>query len=330
MAPFRALRLHQTDTAAPDIKIEQLTADDLSIGNVLIANEFSSLNYKDALAVTGKGKIIRDFPMIPGIDAAGVVLESADPNFHKGEHVILTGHGVGETHTGGMSEQVRVPGSYLVKTPQALDTQKAMQFGTGGLTGMLCVLAVLDSGLKPADGPIAVSGAGGGVGGIATTVLSTLGYEVHAITGRESEHARLKELGAVEILKRADFMRDPKPLESTRFAGAIDTVGGQMLATLIPQIMYNGVIAATGNAGGFQFSTTVFPFILRNIRLQGVDSVHAPSEIRERAWQLLSENVTTDQLDASTRTIGLDQVRQTAEQLINNEVSGRILIDVRS
>jgi acrylyl-CoA reductase (NADPH) len=223
-----------------------------------------------------------------------------------------------------------VPGSYLVKTPHALDSRQAMQFGTGGLTGMLCVIALLDSGVKPADGPIAVSGAGGGVGGIATTVLSTLGYEVHAITGRESEHARLKQLGATEILDRADFTRDPKPLESTRFAGAIDTAGGQILATLIPQIMYNGVIAATGNAGGFQFSTTVFPFILRNIRLQGVDSVHAPTETRERAWQLLSENVTTDQLDASTRTIGLEDVKDTAEQLINNEVSGRILIDVRA
>ena len=330
MTDFRALRLHQTNTSAPDVKIEQLTKEDLSTGNVLITNEFSSLNYKDALAITGKGKIIRNFPMIPGIDAAGVVFKSADPNFHEGEHVILTGHGVGETHTGGMSEQVRVPGSYLVKTPQALDSRKAMQFGTGGLTGMLCVLAVLDAGLKPADGPIAVSGAGGGVGGIATTVLSTLGYEVHAITGRESEHARLRKLGATEILNRAEFARDPKPLESTRFAGAIDTVGGQVLATLIPQIMYNGVVAATGNAGGFQFSTTVFPFILRNIRLQGVDSVHAPTEIRERAWQLLSENVTTDQLDGSTRTIDLDQVLDTAEQLINNEVSGRILIDVRA
>ena len=330
MNDFRALRLHQTDTATPDVKIERLTADDLSTGNVLIANEFSSLNYKDALAVAGKGKIIRHFPMIPGIDAAGVVLESDDPQFNPGEHVILTGHGVGERHTGGMSEQVRVPGSYLVKTPHALDSHQTMQFGTGGLTGMLCVIALLDSGLKPADGPIAVSGAGGGVGGIATTVLSTLGYEVHAITGRDSEHARLKHLGAAEILDRADFTRDPKPLESTRFAGAIDTAGGQIRATLIPQIMYNGVIAATGNAGGFQFSTTVFPFILRNIRLQGVDSVHAPTEARERAWQLLSENVTTDQLDASTRTIGLEDVKETAEQLINNEVSGRILIDVRA
>ena len=330
MTDFRALRLHQTDTASPDVKIERLTADDLATGNVLIANEFSSLNYKDALAVTGKGKIIRHFPMIPGIDAAGVVLESDDPQFHPGEHVILTGHGVGETHTGGMSEQVRVPGSYLVKTPHALDSRQAMQFGTGGLTGMLCVIALLDSGLKPADGPVAVSGAGGGVGGIATTVLSTLGYEVHAITGRVSEHARLKQLGATEILDRADFTRDPKPLESARFAGAIDTAGGQILATLIPQIMYNGVIVSTGNAGGSQFSTTVFPFILRNIRLQGVDSVHAPTETRERAWQLLSENVTTDQLDASTRTIGLEDVKDTAEQLINNEVSGRILIDVRA
>jgi acrylyl-CoA reductase (NADPH) len=330
MTNFRALRLHKTETRAPAIQIETLTADNLSIGNVLISNEYSSLNYKDALAVTGTGKIIRDFPMIPGIDAAGVVLQSDDPGFQQGEHVILTGHGVGETHTGGMAEQVRVPASYLVKTPHALDSRKAMQFGTGGLTGMLCVLALLDSELKPADGPIAVSGAGGGVGGIATTVLSTLGYEVHAITGRESEHDRLRGLGAAEILMRKDFDREPKPLESTRFAGAIDTVGGQVLATLIPQIMYNGVVAATGNAGGFQFTTTVFPFILRNIRLQGVDSVHAPRATRERAWQLLSENVTTDQLDANTSTIGLHDVLLTANHLINNQISGRILIDVRS
>lgn len=330
MTGFRALRLHKTAAKGPEIQIENLTANELSTGNVLISNEYSSLNYKDALAVTGSAKIIRDFPMIPGIDAAGVVMQSDDPDFQEGEHVILTGHGVGETHTGGMAEQVRVPGSYLVKTPHALDSRKAMQFGTGGLTGMLCVLALLDSQLKPADGPIAVSGAGGGVGGIATTVLSTLGYDVHAITGRESEHSRLKALGATEILSRYDFDRDPKPLESTRFAGAIDTVGGPILATLIPQIMYNGVIAATGNAGGFQFTTTVFPFILRNIRLQGVDSVHAPRETRERAWQLLSENVTTEQLDANTSTIGLNDIFATANQMINNQISGRILIDVRS
>jgi len=330
MSSFRALRLHQTDTKVPDVQIETLEQEALSTGNVLIANEFSSLNYKDALAITGKGKIIRDFPMIPGIDAAGVVLSSDDPDFSPGEHVILTGHGVGETHTGGMAEQVRVPGSYLVKTPKALTSRSAMQFGTGGLTGMLCVLALLDSELKPADGPIAVSGAGGGVGGIATTVLSTLGYEVHAITGRDSEHDRLKALGASEILARDDFAREPKPLESTRFAGAIDTVGGQTLATLIAQIQYNGVIAATGNASGFQLNTTVFPFILRNIRLQGVDSVHAPRATRDRAWQLLSENVTPEQLDASTRMIGLEAIQQTAHQLIDNQVAGRILIDVNA
>lgn len=327
---FRALRLHKTDNKIPEIKIEKLNEADLSTGNVVIANEFSSLNYKDALAITGNGKIIREFPMIPGIDAAGVVVESDDPDFKSGEHVILTGHGVGETHTGGMAECVRVPGSYLVKTPNALDSQKAMQFGSGGLTGMLCVLAILDSDLKPSDGPIAVSGAGGGVGGIATTVLSTLGYEVHAITGRKSEHDRLKHLGAANILNRADFARDSKPLESTRFAGAIDTVGGQILATLITQIDYRGVVAATGNASGFQLNTTVFPFILRNIRLQGVDSVHAPRETRDRAWQLLSENVTTDQLNASTQTVGLDGIEEMARKLINNEVPGRILINVNA
>jgi|TARA_B110000305_G_scaffold180249_1_gene199848 acrylyl-CoA reductase (NADPH) len=330
MEKFRALRLHQTDTNTPDVRIEELSGDSLSIGNVLIINEYSSLNYKDALAITGEGRIIREFPMIPGIDAAGVVSESDDPNFNVGEHVILTGHGVGETHTGGMSERVRVPGSYLVKTPRSLDSRRAMQFGTGGLTGMLCVLAILDSDLKPADGPIAVSGAGGGVGGIATTVLSTLGYEVHAITGRASEHARLRELGAVDILSREDFSRDSKPLESTRFAGAIDTVGGQVLSTLITQTRYNGVIAATGNAGGFKLNTTVFPFILRNIRLQGVDSVHAPTQTRERAWQLLSENVTIEQIDSITATIGLLEVEKMAEKLIKNQISGRILIDVQN
>ncbi len=330
MTEFRALRLHQSDTSAPDVRLESLTAHDLSTGNVLIANEYSSLNFKDALAITGKGKIIRQFPMIPGIDAAGVVLESDDPEFAPGEHVILTGHGVGETHTGGMAERVRVPGSYLVKTPSGLDSRRAMQFGTGGLTGMLCVLALLDSDLKPADGPIAVSGASGGVGSVATTVLATLGYEVHAITGRDSESPRLKSLGASEVLDRSEFMRDAKPLESTRFAGAIDTVGGQCLATLIAQMQYGGIVAATGNAGGIQLNTTVFPFILRNVRLQGVDSVHAPAETRTRAWQMLSENMTPEQIDGSTRTIGLSAVEETAEQLINNQVAGRILIDVRA
>lgn len=330
MTEFRALRLHQTDQPTPDVRLEILTEDDLSTGNVLIANEYSSLNYKDALAITGKGKIIRQFPMIPGIDAAGVVVHSDDPQFAPGEHVILTGHGVGETHTGGMAERVRVPGSYLVKTPAALDSRRAMQYGTGGLTGMLCVLALLDSALKPADGPIAVSGASGGVGSVATTVLATLGYEVHAITGRAQEAARLKALGATEVLDRQDFMRDAKPLESTRFAGAIDTIGGQCLSTLIAQMQYGGIVAATGNAGGIQLNTTVFPFILRNVRLQGVDSVHAPAETRARAWQLLSENMTSEQIDGSTQTIGLSEVAEAAAQLINNQIAGRVLIDVRA
>lgn len=330
MPTFRALRLYQSDSKQPEVRIEHLNQDDLSTGNVLISNEYSSLNYKDALAITGKGKIIRTFPMIPGIDAAGVVLHSDDPDFKPGEHVILTGHGVGETHTGGMAEQVRVPGSYLVKTPAGLDSRRAMQFGTGGLTGMLCVLALLDSELKPADGPIAVSGASGGVGSVATAVLSTLGYEVHAISGRTHERERLMQLGATAVLDRNDFMRDPKPLESTRFAGAIDTVGGQCLASLIAQIQYNGVIAATGNAGGFALNTTVFPFILRNIRLQGVDSVHAPATRRARAWQLLTENMSAEQIDGSTRTIGLQDVADAAQQLIDNHISGRILIDVHA
>lgn len=329
MNQFRALRLHQGEAAlAPILNIEMLTDDALSPGNVVIACDYSSLNYKDALAITGKGKIIRSYPMIPGIDAAGSVTESHDPQFRPGDRVVLTGHGVGESHTGGMAERVRVPGSYLVHLPTTLSTRHAMQFGTGGLTGMLCVMALMDAGIKPVDGPVLVTGASGGVGTVATAILASLGYTVHAVTGRVTEADRLMQLGATVIESRTEFSTPAKPLESTRWAGVVDTVGGPVLAKVLAQTQYGGTVVATGNAGGIQLETTVFPFILRNIRLQGIDSVQAPQEARERAWRLLAEHLPERLMESSVEVIGLDEVGQAADRLINNQVSGRIVIDV--
>lgn len=329
MSTFRALRLHQIEgQSAPQLRLETLSESDLSSGNVVIACQYSSLNYKDALAITGKGKIIRSFPMIPGIDAAGEVVRSDDPQFQPGDRVVLTGHGVGEHHTGGMAERVRVPGSYLVHLPTALSTRHAMQFGTGGLTGMLCVMALIDAGVKPIDGPVLVTGASGGVGTVATAILASMGYTVHAVTGRAAEVPRLKALGATAIEPRSDFLVDAKPLESTRWTGVIDTVGGAVLAKVLAQTQYGGTVVATGNAGGIRLETTVFPFILRNVRLQGVDSVQAPQAARERAWSLLSEHLPETLMEDSVEIIGLSEVADAAERLIQNQVSGRILIEI--
>ncbi|NBS12410.1 MAG: oxidoreductase [Gammaproteobacteria bacterium] len=329
MSVFRALRLYQDDpTTAPVLKDEQLFLEALSPGNVTLACEYSSLNYKDALAITGKGKIIRHFPMIPGIDAAGVVIDSDDPQLQAGDRVVLTGHGVGENHTGGMAQRVRAPGSYLVQLPKTLSTRHAMQFGTGGLTGMLCVMALMDAGVKPIDGPVLVTGASGGVGTVATAILSSLGYTVHAVTGRQAEAERLTSLGAAVIESRETFNVPAKPLESTRWAGVVDTVGGAVLAKVLAQTQYGGTVVATGNAGGIKLETTVFPFILRNIRLQGVDSVQAPKDARERAWRLLAEHLPEQLMEGSVEVIGLGEVGLAAERLIDNQVSGRILIDV--
>ena len=329
MSQFRALRLHREDAdQAPVLQLEMLSVDALSPGNVILACDYSSLNYKDALAITGKGKVIRTFPMIPGIDAAGLVTESDDPQFRPGDRVVLTGHGVGENHTGGMAQRARVPGSYLVHLPTTLSTRHAMQFGTGGLTGMLCVMALIDAGVKPVDGSVLVTGASGGVGTVATAILASLGYTVHAVTGRAAEADRLINLGASVIESRADFHAPAKPLESTRWAGVVDTVGGAVLAKVLSQTQYGGTVVATGNAGGIQLETTVFPFILRNIRLQGVDSVQASQEARERAWRLLAEHLPERLMESSVEVIGLDEVGQAAVRLINNQVSGRIVIDV--
>lgn len=296
-------------------------------GDVTVDVHWSSLNYKDALAITGKGKIIRNFPMIPGIDFAGTVRTSEDPRFHAGQEVLLTGWGVGENHWGGLAEQARVKGDWLVAMPQGLDARKAMIIGTAGFTAMLCVMALEDAGVRPQDGEIVVTGASGGVGSTAVALLHKLGYQVVAVSGRESTHEYLKSLGASRILSRDEFA-ESRPLEKQLWAGAIDTVGDKVLAKVLAQMNYGGCVAACGLAGGFTLPTTVMPFILRNVRLQGVDSVMTPPARRAQAWQRLVADLPESFYTQAAKEISLAEAPKFAEAIINNQIQGRTLVKV--
>lgn len=324
----RALILDRKDnqiTASIDsVKLEQLPE-----GNVTIDVDWSGINYKDALAITGKGKIIRNFPMVPGIDFSGRVRSSEDPRFQAGQNVILTGWGVGENHWGGLSELARVKGDWLVPTPENLDNRKAMIIGTAGFTAMLCVMALQDGGIKPEDGEILVTGSSGGVGNTAIVLLNALGYQVVAVTGRLENSDYLTELGAKRIISRDEYQNVGRPLEKQLWAGAIDTVGGPMLAKVLAEMNYNGTVAACGLAGSHELPTTVMPFILRNVRLQGVDSVMAPTEKRLLAWQQAAELLPASYYEQVTKEITLDQVVQTTHDLMANKITGRTLVKVR-
>ena len=291
---MQALLLEQQDgkTLA---SVQTLDESRLPEGDVTVDVHWSSLNYKDALAITGKGKIIRNFPMIPGIDFAGTVRTSEDPRFHAGQEVLLTGWGVGENHWGGLAEQARVKGDWLVAMPQGLDARKAMIIGTAGFTAMLCVMA--------------------------------LGYQVVAVSGRESTHEYLKSLGASRVLPRDEFA-ESRPLEKQVWAGAIDTVGDKVLAKVLAQMNYGGCVAACGLAGGFTLPTTVMPFILRNVRLQGVDSVMTPPERRAQAWQRLVADLPESFYTQAAKEISLSEAPNFAEAIINNQIQGRTLVKV--
>ena len=323
---MQALLLEQQDgkTLA---SVQTLDASRLPEGDVTVDVHWSSLNYKDALAITGKGKIIRNFPMIPGIDFAGIVRASEDPRFHAGQEVLLTGWGVGENHWGGLAEQARVKGDWLVAMPQGLDARKAMVIGTAGFTAMLCVMALEDAGIHPQDGEIVVTGASGGVGSTAVALLHKLGYQVVAVSGRESTHEYLKRLGASRILPRDEFA-ESRPLEKQLWAGAIDTVGDKVLAKVLAQMNYGGCVAACGLAGGFALPTTVMPFILRNVRLQGVDSVMTPPERRAQAWQRLVADLPESFYSQAAKEISLADAPKFAEAIINNQVQGRTLVKI--
>ncbi|MCK2270373.1 oxidoreductase [Escherichia coli] len=323
---MQALLLEQQDgkTLA---SVQTLDESRLPEGDVTVDVHWSSLNYKDALAITGKGKIIRNFPMIPGIDFAGTVRTSEDPRFHAGQEVLLTGWGVGENHWGGLAEQARVKGDWLVAMPQGLDARKAMIIGTAGFTAMLCVMALEDAGVRPQDGEIVVTGASGGVGSTAVALLHKLGYQVVAVSGRESTHEYLKSLGASRILSRDEFA-ESRPLEKQLWAGAIDTVGDKVLAKVLAQMNYGGCLAACGLAGGFTLPTTVMPFILRNVRLQGVDSVMTPPARRAQAWQRLVADLPESFYTQAAKEISLAEAPKFAEAIINNQIQGRTLVKV--
>lgn len=296
-------------------------------GNVTVDIQWSSLNYKDALAITGKGKIIRNFPMVPGIDFAGTVHTSDDARFTPGQQVLLTGWGVGENHWGGLSERARVNGDWLVPLPAGLDGRKAMIIGTAGFTAMLCVMALEDAGVRPEDGEIVVTGASGGVGSTAIALLHKLGYQVAAVSGRESTHSYLRALGASRILGRDEFA-ETRPLEKQIWAGAVDTVGDKVLAKVLAQMNYGGCVAACGLAGGFALPTTVMPFILRNVRLQGVDSVMTPAARRAEAWKRLVTDLPESFFAQSATEISLSQAPEFADKIINNQIHGRTLVKI--
>ncbi|MFP2504208.1 MDR family oxidoreductase [Buttiauxella gaviniae] len=323
---MKAVVLEQVE-GQTQAEVKQISAPAIDLGNVLVDVEWSSLNYKDALAITGKGKIIRNFPMVPGIDFAGRVASSDDANFSAGQEVVLTGWGVGENHWGGLAEQARVKSEWLVALPAGLTARKAMIVGTAGFTAMLCVMALEETGVTPESGEVVVTGASGGVGSTAIALLHALGYQVVAVSGRESTHDYLRQLGASRILPRSEFA-ETRPLEKQVWAGAVDTVGGNVLAKLLAQMNYSGCVAACGLAGGFSLPTTVMPFILRNVRLQGVDSVSAPQERRITAWKRLAELLPESFYETATTEISMEQAPKFADDIMNNAVQGRTLVKV--
>ncbi|AOM42126.1 MDR family oxidoreductase [Xenorhabdus hominickii] len=323
---MKALLLDQHETLSASIR--DIDTSQLPDGDVIVDIHWSTLNYKDALAITGKGKIIRQFPMVPGIDFAGVVHHSEDPRFHIGQHVLLTGWGVGETYWGGLAEQARVSGEWLTPLPQALSSRQAMIIGTAGFTAMLCVMALEQGGVTPESGDIAVTGASGGVGSTAITLLSQLGYSVVAISSRPDNRDYLLSLGAKDILPVSDFNQPSRPLEKQRWTGVIDTVGGTVLATLLAQVQYNGTVAACGMASDIHLPATVMPFILRNIRLQGVESVTVPSAKRPAIWQRLQKLLPDSFYQQAGSEIALDQVIEHANKLIKNQIIGRTVVKV--
>ncbi len=297
-------------------------------GDVTVRVSHSTLNYKDALAITGKGPVVRTFPMVPGIDLAGTVEHSTHPDYKAGDVVILNGWGVGETHWGGLAQKARLNGHWLVPLPAQFTPQQAMAIGTAGYTAMLCVLALERHGVTPSHGEILVTGAAGGVGSVATAVLTRLGYRVVAVSGRPAETDYLKHLGAVEVLDRATFATPGKPLGRERWAGAVDVVGSHTLANVCATTKYRGVVTACGLAGGMDFPATVAPFILRGVTLVGIDSVMCPRPERLEAWRRLGSDLDVSKLAAISQEVGLADVLPLASKLLNGEVRGRVVVDV--
>lgn len=316
------------DDAGYRAEVQQIDEAVLPDGDVTVRVEWSTLNYKDGLAITGKSPVVRRFPMIPGIDFAGTVTQSSHPDWQAGDKVVLNGWGVGETHCGGLAEVARVKGDWLVPLPKAFTTRQAMAIGTAGYTAMLCVLALEKHGIKPADGEILVTGANGGVGSVAIALLARLGYTVVASTGRPAEAEHLKALGAETLIERSELAAPGKPIGKERWAGVIDTVGSHTLANACATTKYRGAVAACGLAGGMDFPATVAPFILRGITLYGIDSVMAPRSVRQEAWDRLARDLDIGKLNSVTREIGLAEAIQVGAELLDGKVRGRVVVNL--
>ncbi|MGM4925998.1 acrylyl-CoA reductase (NADPH) [Tardiphaga sp. 804_B3_N1_9] len=327
MGTFKAVRIDKADKGTT-VALTQFDESELMDGDVTVRVEWSTVNYKDGLAVTGKAPVVRRFPMIAGIDFAGTVEASSNPNWKPGDKVIGNGWGMGETHLGAYAEKTRVKGDWLVRLPDGMTTRDAMAVGTAGYTAMLSVLALEKHGLKPADGPIVVTGAAGGVGSVAIAVLSKLGYQVIASTGRTSEEGYLKGLGASEIIDRNELSGPAKPLAKERWAGGIDSVGSTTLANLLSMTKYRGAIAACGLAAGMDLPSSVAPFILRGVCLLGIDSVMCPIELRQQAWARLATDLDHTKLAEITQEIPLDQVIDAGAKVLAGQVRGRIVVKI--
>jgi acrylyl-CoA reductase (NADPH) len=327
LGTFKAIRIDKAEkgtTAA----LTEFDEAELMEGDVTVRVEWSTLNYKDGLAVTSKAPVVRRFPMIAGIDFAGTVEQSSHPQWKPGDKVVCTGWGMGETHLGAYAEKARVKGDWLVRLPEGMSARDAMAIGTAGFTAMLAVLALEKHGLTPVAGPVVVTGAAGGVGSVATAVLSKLGYHVIASTGRVAETDYLKSLGAAEVIDRAELSAAAKPLAKERWAGGIDSVGSATLANLLSMTKYGGAIAACGLAGGMDLPSSVAPFILRGVCLLGIDSVMCPIEPRKAAWQRLARDLDSRKLVEITHEIGLDQVIEAGGKILAGQVRGRIVVKI--
>lgn len=324
---FKGILITKGD-AGYKAELQNIEDSVLPDGDVRVQVEWSTLNYKDGLAITGQSPVVRRFPMIPGIDFAGTVTESSNAAWKAGDKVILNGWGVGETHCGGLAQVARVKGEWLVPLPQEFTTRLAMAIGTAGYTAMLCVLTLEHHGIKPQDGEVLVTGANGGVGSVAIALLAKLGYRVVASTGRLGESDYLKSLGASLVIDRQELSTPGKPIGKERWAGVIDTVGSHTLANACATTKYRGAVAACGLAGGMDFPASVAPFILRGVTLYGIDSVMAPVHLRLQAWQRLALDLDMSKLEAMTREIGLSQVIEVAAELLQGKVRGRVVVDV--
>jgi acrylyl-CoA reductase (NADPH) len=326
---FRALVVEESG-GERRVELRDVPVADLPAGEVLVRIAYSTLNYKDGLAVTGKGKVLRLNPMAPGIDFAGTVVESASPAYKPGDEVVLTGWGVGERHWGGFSQLNRVKAEWLVPLPAGMSLRQSMTIGTAGFTAALCVEALERHGLAPTEREVLVTGAAGGVGSVAVALLAKAGYKVVAATGRPAEAPYLRELGAADVIDRATLTAPGRPLETERWAGAVDTVGGATLAGIFRSVAYHGVVTAVGNAGGVEFTTSVFPFILRGVKLVGVESVLVPPDKRAAAWGRLARDLSSELLDRMTEVIPLAAVPAYSETITNAQVRGRLVVDVNA